>query len=91
MQQHPELQRFVSKPTSTATQPQQQQVEHQQMSASNDSSSNITNKPVPEDKLESLQLVVNSIDHYSVDMEDLARQQALDPVHQPLKVLTGIL
>ena len=79
MQQHPELQRFVSKPTSTATQPQQQQVEHQQMSASNDSSSNITNKPVPEDKLESLQLVVNSIDHYSIDMEDLARQQALDP------------
>ena len=36
-------------------------------------------KPVPEEKLEDLQLLVNSVDHFSIDLEDMARQQALDP------------
>ena len=36
-------------------------------------------KPVPEQKLEDLQAVINSIDHYQINMEDLARDQPLDP------------
>ena len=42
-------------------------------------------KPVPEDKLDELQQVVNSIDHYSIDLEDMARQQALDPEFRNLR------
>ena len=36
-------------------------------------------KKLPQSKLEDLQLVVNAIDHYQIDMEELARQQTLDP------------
>ena len=36
-------------------------------------------KEAEKQKLEDLQMVVNSIDHYDLDLEDLARQQALDP------------
>ena len=36
-------------------------------------------KPIPEEKIEDLQLVINSIDHFKIDLEDMARQQALDP------------
>ena len=31
------------------------------------------------DKIQDLQLVVNAIDHFDINLEDLARQQALDP------------
>ena len=41
-------------------------------------------KPLPDDKLQELQLMINSIDHYSIDLEDLARQQALDPEFRAL-------
>ena len=34
---------------------------------------------VATDKIQDLQLVVNAIDHFNIDLEDLARQQALDP------------
>ena len=36
-------------------------------------------KSVALDKISDLQLVVNAIDHFDIDLEDLARQQALDP------------
>ena len=36
-------------------------------------------KPIPEEKIEDLQLLVNSVSHFAIDLEDLARQQALDP------------
>ena len=42
-------------------------------------------KPVPEEKLEDLQLLVNTVDHYSIDLEDMARQQALDPELRDLR------
>ena len=42
-------------------------------------------KPVPEEKLEDLQLLVNSVNHYSIDLEDMARQQALDPELRQLR------
>ena len=42
-------------------------------------------KPVPEEKLEDLQLLVNTVDHYSIDLEDMARQQALDPELRELR------
>ena len=38
-----------------------------------------SSKELPSQKLEDLQIVVNSIDHYNIDLEDMARQQALDP------------
>ena len=41
--------------------------------------------PVPEEKLEDLQLLVNSVSHYSIDLEDMARQQALDPELRTLR------
>ena len=41
--------------------------------------------PVPEDKLEDLQLLVNSVSHYAIDLEDMARQQALDPELRQLR------
>ena len=44
-----------------------------------------TNKPLPDNKLEELQQVVNSIDHFAIDLEDLARQQALDPEFRQLR------
>ena len=36
-------------------------------------------KEAEKQKLEDLQMVVNSIDHYNIDLEEMARQQALDP------------
>ena len=42
-------------------------------------------KPVPEEKIEDLQLLVNSVSHYSIDLEDMARQQALDPELRELR------
>ena len=36
-------------------------------------------KSVASDKIQDLQLVVNAIDHFDIDLEDLARQQSLDP------------
>ena len=36
-------------------------------------------KSVAMDKISDLQLVVNAIDHFDIDLEDLARQQTLDP------------
>ena len=36
-------------------------------------------KDVALNKIEDLQLVVNAVDHFDIDLEDLARQQALDP------------
>ena len=42
-------------------------------------------KPVPEEKLEDLQLLVNSVTSYSIDLEDMARQQALDPELRQLR------
>ena len=91
MRQHPDLQRFVDKPTPSSPPTQQQQLEQQQTASSDSStssdsnvSSSLLDKPVPNDKLQNLQLVVNSIDHFSIDMEDLARQQALDPDFQRL-------
>ena len=45
----------------------------------------ITDKPVPDEKLDELQQVVNSIDHFSIDLEDMARQQALDPEFRQLR------
>ena len=44
----------------------------------------ISSKPVPEKKLDELQLVINAIDHYAIDLEDMARQQALDPEFRDL-------
>ena len=75
MQQHPDLQRFVNHNPSEQQQQPQPPVDSSSNSSSND---DLTSRPVPDEKLENLQLVINSIDHYSIDMEDLARQQALD-------------
>ena len=36
-------------------------------------------KEAEKQKFEDLQMVVNSIDHFNIDLEDMARQQALDP------------
>ena len=91
MQQHPELKRFVH-PASTAQAVEESLPNHdasnkqqqQQGLDSNSSSKDLSSRPVPESKLDDLQLVVNSVDHYAIDMEDLARQQALDPDFQRL-------
>ena len=40
---------------------------------------------MPEEKLEDLQLLVNLVNHYSIDLEDMARQQALDPELRQLR------
>ena len=87
MRQHPELKRFVE----TSMQPQQSPVEtvstrdvNQQLTSSSSNVKDPALKPVPETKLENLQQVINSVDHYSIDMEDLARQQALDADFQRL-------
>ena len=74
MQQHPELKRFIY--DSAAEQQTQQPLVSS--SSSSSSSDDSISKPVPDEKMEELQLVINSVDHYSIDMEDLARQQALD-------------
>ena len=42
-------------------------------------------KPIPEEKIEDLQLLVNSVSHFSIDLEDMARQQALDPELRELR------
>ena len=34
---------------------------------------------VPNPKISKLQAVINAVDHYDIDMEELAHQQALDP------------
>ena len=34
---------------------------------------------VPNPKISELQAVINAVDHYDIDMEELAHQQALDP------------
>ena len=39
---------------------------------------------IPQQKVQDLQAVVNAIDHYDLDLEDMARQQALDPDFQRL-------
>ena len=41
-------------------------------------------KPLPDSKLHELQDMVNSIDHYSIDLEEMARQQSLDPEFRAL-------
>ena len=33
---------------------------------------------MPPQKVEDLQAIVNAVDHYDLDLEDMARQQALD-------------
>ena len=92
MRQHEELRRFVS-PVDDKLQQQQQpaaaspfpsQQQKQQTMIESNGKLTVISKPVPDDKLENLQSVVNSIDHYAIDMEDLARQQALDPDFQRL-------
>ena len=60
-----------STPSSTPSQPLQPQV-------------NLVDRPVPENKVQELQTVINAIDHYAIDLEDLARQQALDPEFRAL-------
>ena len=49
-------------------------------------------KPVPEQKLADLQAVINSIDHYQIDMEEMARDQPLDPEFQRIsrEAATGL-
>ena len=49
-------------------------------------------KPVAEEKVDELQQVINSIDHYSIDLKDMARQQVLDPEFRDLrrKAQTGL-
>ena len=42
-------------------------------------------KPVPEEKIEDLQLLVNSVSHFAINLEDMARQQALDPELRTLR------
>lgn len=37
------------------------------------------NKIVPDEKLQDLQMVINSIDHYQLDLQEMARQQVFDP------------
>ena len=53
---------------------------------------NFSSKPIPEQKLNDLQSVVNSIDHYQIDMEEMARDQPLDPDFQRIsrKTATGL-
>ena len=92
---HPELQRFVT-PRETSPPPPPPplpppEAESASTASSTSSSSSETadkkhlvDKPVPDDKLQELQMVVNAIDHYSIDLEDLARQQALDPEFRAL-------
>ena len=62
-------------PPTSSPSPQQQQ---STVSSSSSSSKDLTTPPLPDDNLKNLQQVVNSVDHYAFDMEDLARQQALD-------------
>ena len=39
----------------------------------------IESKKVPEPKVSELQAVINAVDHYDINMEELAHQQTLDP------------
>ena len=85
--QHPELGRFLTEATSP-TPGQTTPTEAVSASASASTPSSLktqpVDKPVPDNKLHELQTVINAIDHYSIDLEDLARQQALDPEFRAL-------
>ena len=50
------------------------------------------NKPIQDQKINDLQAVINSIDHYQVDMEELARDQPLDTDFQRIsrEAATGL-
>ena len=54
--------------------------DHPQDEATQDSD----DKSLKEEKIQDLQQVVNAIDHYDLDLEEMARQQALDPDFQRL-------
>ena len=53
---------------------------------------NFQNKPIPDQKLEDLNSVINSIDHFQVDMEEMAREQPLDADFQRIsrEAATGL-
>ena len=53
--------------------------------AASSSSSSKQEKPVAEKKVEELHQVINSIDHYAINLEDMARQQVLDPEFRDLR------
>ena len=79
---HPELQRFfpAADPVTDPPLPSTEADETQSTTPSpTPTTIHAVDKPLPDDKLQELQSMVNSIDHYSIDLEDLARQQALDP------------
>ena len=86
--EHPELQRFFS--------PTPPQLPSKEADASSNTPSTppspppeqrkeqLVDRPVSDDKLQELQLMVNAIDHYAIDLEDMARQQSLDPEFRAL-------
>ena len=55
-------------------------------------SSSKTEKPISENKVEDLQALVNSIDHYQINLEEMAVDQPLDPEFQNLsrEATTGL-
>ena len=89
---HPELRRFVTprEPTPSPPLPPAEADDAPAASSTSTASAaaapqvNFVDKPLPDGKLQELQTMVNSIDHYKIDLEDLARQQALDPEFRAL-------
>ena len=86
--QHPELKRFMPPATSAADPPTSPPLPPTEADDTKSSSTltsiNVVDKPLPDNKLNELQSMINSIDHYAIDLEDLARQQALDPEFRAL-------
>ena len=85
--QHPELGRFLTEaasPTPGQTTPTEAVSASAATSTPSSLKTQPVDKPVPDNKLHELQTVINAIDHYSIDLEDLARQQALDPEFRAL-------
>ena len=78
----PELQHLFEDNT-----PKQQSAQHSPSPTQQQSSPSIPKgyKPIPEEKIEDLQLLVNSVNHFAIDLEDMARQQALDPELRTLR------
>ena len=56
--------------------------ENTQQEADAPAATESSDKPLPQTKLEDLQSMVNAIDHFEVDLEEMARQQPLDPEFQ---------
>ena len=88
---HPELQRFFT-PQEAPTPPPLPSSEADAPTSSSTTSTvspttskeQLVDRPIPNEKLNELQHMVNAIDHYSIDLEDMARQQALDPEFRAL-------